>query len=106
MTRGFHSLAGIGGTYGFPHITDLAIIGELTCESVRLPLIGMEARMIRDVIDSLDRANHLADQERTRSDHGHGAAEPQPDRGIPTVAPPSAEAPRAQVDRPPKSPLF
>lgn len=56
MVRGFHSLAGIGGTYGFPHITDLGTIGELTCESVRLPLTTLDARMIKDVLESLDRA--------------------------------------------------
>lgn len=29
--RAFHSLAGIGGTYGFPEVTNLARIAELCC---------------------------------------------------------------------------
>ena len=29
--RAFHSLAGIGGTYGFPEVTNLARMAELLC---------------------------------------------------------------------------
>lgn len=34
MMRGFHSLAGIGGTYGYPSITNVARRGEITCRSI------------------------------------------------------------------------
>ena len=31
LMREFHSLAGIGGTYGYPEITELALQGESIC---------------------------------------------------------------------------
>lgn len=33
MRRQFHSLAGIGGTFGYPSISDLAREGEMLCAS-------------------------------------------------------------------------
>ena len=53
MMRGFHSLAGIGGTFGYAQITDLASIGEVTCETVTLPLSGEDARALAELVDSL-----------------------------------------------------
>ena len=35
MMRGFHSLAGIGGTYGYGSITDAARRGELVCRAAQ-----------------------------------------------------------------------
>ncbi|HSY49104.1 MAG TPA: Hpt domain-containing protein [Thermoanaerobaculia bacterium] len=34
LQRQFHSLAGIGGTFGYPAITDLAREGEALCASI------------------------------------------------------------------------
>jgi hypothetical protein len=36
LSRQFHSLAGIGGTYGHPEVTDLARRGEALCEAGEL----------------------------------------------------------------------
>jgi hypothetical protein len=33
LERAFHSLAGIGGTYGFPEVTRLAREGERLCQT-------------------------------------------------------------------------
>jgi HPt (histidine-containing phosphotransfer) domain-containing protein len=35
--RAFHSLAGIGGTYGFPMVTTIARRGEEQCAAARTP---------------------------------------------------------------------
>lgn len=37
--RAFHSLAGIGGTYGFPMVTTLARRGEQHCAAARAPKV-------------------------------------------------------------------
>jgi chemotaxis protein histidine kinase CheA len=56
LTRGFHSLAGIGGTYGFSAISEAARRGELTCGSIELPLSAGHAGMLAEVIESLTTA--------------------------------------------------
>ena len=53
MMRGFHSLAGIGGTYGFPVITDVARLGEVACQSLDAPITAKDVVALGDVLDSL-----------------------------------------------------
>ena len=53
MMRGFHSLAGIGGTYGFPRITEIARRGELECNSLHAPIAGEHFMTISDLLSSL-----------------------------------------------------
>ncbi|HMC22080.1 MAG TPA: Hpt domain-containing protein [Thermoanaerobaculia bacterium] len=56
LSRMFHSLAGIGGTYGFPDITTLARQGEESCrqsvEELR-PLLPTELNALRALISSI-----------------------------------------------------
>lgn len=53
MTRGFHSLAGIGGSYGFHQITDVARIGETACEVLDGDITAPDLRLLAEIIDSL-----------------------------------------------------
>ena len=53
MTRSFHSLAGIGGTYGFHDITEIARQGDLTCKSLDGQVNGKDVTELSKVIDSL-----------------------------------------------------
>lgn len=48
LMRGFHSLAGIGGTYGFPQITDIARLGEQACRSLNTPVAEHEIADLSD----------------------------------------------------------
>ncbi len=50
VMRGFHSLAGIGGTYGFPAISDRARRAEHVCTSVlreRRAIASVELEQLR-----------------------------------------------------------
>lgn len=60
MMRGFHNLVGIGGTYGFGKITDVASIGEVACLSVELPVSEPDVTMLDDVLASLRSAAAFA----------------------------------------------
>jgi chemotaxis protein histidine kinase CheA len=60
MMRSFHSLAGIGGTYGYDQITDVASIGEAACQSLDLPVSGQDVMMLVDVLRSLKSATSSA----------------------------------------------
>ena len=54
LTRAFHSLAGIGGTYGFPQVTALAREAEHFCGSVRTPLGDEELHVLRRAVADLE----------------------------------------------------
>ena len=53
MMRGFHSLAGIGGTYGFGRITDVARIGELACAALDGPIAAHDVARLSEILHSL-----------------------------------------------------
>ena len=56
LMRGFHSLAGIGGTYGFHDISEIARTGELLCREMQTPPSRETMMTISDVITQLSRA--------------------------------------------------
>ena len=66
LMREFHSLAGIGGTYGFPEVTGLAREGELLA-SVALfeerPLRSAEMAALRAAVSQLDEIRLQAEAE-------------------------------------------
>jgi chemotaxis protein histidine kinase CheA len=53
MTRGFHSLAGIGGTYGFHRITDIARIGEVASDALDTAVTTDQLRSLADIVEAL-----------------------------------------------------
>lgn len=53
MMRGFHSLAGIGGSYGFHRITGIARLGELSCNALDAPLTPRDVKALGDFVESL-----------------------------------------------------
>lgn len=56
MMRGFHSLAGIGGTYGFPLITAIARSGEVACGNMKTSPTAEELSNLSKILDSLSAA--------------------------------------------------
>lgn len=56
MMYGFHSLAGIGGSYGFREITELASVGEAACESLPVPLGPEDIEMLAHLLEALNAA--------------------------------------------------
>jgi chemotaxis protein histidine kinase CheA len=57
MMHAFHSLAGIGGTYGFPEVTRTARAGELACQSA---MENGDLQTIRAAFDALAAAAKTA----------------------------------------------
>ena len=60
MMRGFHSLAGIGGTYGFPAITEIARCGEVACAALKTAPTPLELSNLKAILDSLAAASLAA----------------------------------------------
>jgi chemotaxis protein histidine kinase CheA len=56
MMRGFHSLAGIGGTYGFPHITEIARRGEIVCAPLKTAVTDRDLITLVETLSSLTAA--------------------------------------------------
>ena len=56
MNRAFHSLAGIGGTYGFHNITEIARRGDLTCKSLDGRASDHDLKVLAEVVESLAEA--------------------------------------------------
>ena len=56
LMRAFHSLAGIGGTYGFPRITDISQRCEAMCVMVieeRRELLPLETECLNEAIANI-----------------------------------------------------
>lgn len=73
MMRGFHSLAGIGGTYGFDEITDLARRGELLCRSIGGAATPEDVISLGVILEALEAARVVASGSHTRADHAVAA---------------------------------
>jgi chemotaxis protein histidine kinase CheA len=56
LARLFHSLAGIGGTYGFPEITFLAHAGEEACVAGERRDGRARVALLRAVVNAIDAA--------------------------------------------------
>lgn len=56
MMRGFHSVAGIGGLYGFRDITAIARMGELTCRTLRAPVRPKQVTSLTEIVNALTSA--------------------------------------------------
>lgn len=56
LARHFHSLAGIGGTYGFPEITFLARAGEEACAAGERHDGPSRVALLRAVVNAIDAA--------------------------------------------------
>ena len=53
MTLAFHSLIGIGATFGFHQITEIARLGERACNARDATITAQQVRALADIIDSL-----------------------------------------------------
>lgn len=53
MMRGFHSLAGIGGTYGFFDITKIARFGEAACQPLKMKSDVPDLEALAGILHSL-----------------------------------------------------
>jgi chemotaxis protein histidine kinase CheA len=63
LMRQFHSLAGIGGTYGFQHVSHLARAAELVCDPAAVgtaTLSDDDFALLDAVVDALDHAGRSA----------------------------------------------
>jgi chemotaxis protein histidine kinase CheA len=55
--RHFHGLAGLGGTYGFPRVSEIAAAAEAACDAVleAAPPDDAFIALLRNAIDSIGR---------------------------------------------------
>lgn len=54
ISRAFHSLAGIGGTYGFPLVTAVARDAEHFCDSLCQPVRDTDLQILRRAVADLE----------------------------------------------------